>query len=148
MQNIGFDISEFDQMIKSLEKMGANTNQIAEVVLDAGCAPAVEAFTPNVPFDNKTPEEKHTYEHARNTVTVSKTRIARKTKNRYRLIEAKTTKKDADGNIVPYLYFRENGSTTAPAKPWIEKAYRAAQAAAVEPMKEAFNREFDKYMGG
>jgi HK97 gp10 family phage protein len=146
--SIGFELSEFDKMISQLERNGADTKQIAETVLNAGSIPAVEAFTPNVPFDDETPQERHPYEHARNTVTVSKTKTAKKTRNRYRLIEAKTTKKDADGKVVPYLYFRENGSSKSPAKPWIEKAYRAAQAAAVEPMKEAFNQEFDKHMGG
>ncbi len=148
VQNIGFDISEFDQMIKSLEKMGVNNEQIAEIILDAGCGPAVEAFKSNVPFDKNTPDEKHNYMHARDTVKVSKTKTARRTKNRYRLIEPKTTKKDASGKIVPYLYYLENGSTKSPAKPWIEKTYRAARDVAIEPMKEAFNREFDKYMGG
>ena len=134
--NNGFDISEFDIMINQLEKMGIDTAQIAENVLDAGSEPARQAF-----IRNMRPNSKRDKEHARDNVVVSKTRIARKTKNRYRLVG--TLNRNFE-----YLYYVENGTTQAPPHPFIEKAYRAARDATVEPMKEAYNREFDKNMGG
>lgn len=142
----GFDLTELEETIRQLESVGANMNSIAETVLEAGSEPAMEAFKKNVPFDKDTPEERHNYEHAQNTVKVSKTKIAKRTKNRYRLIEAKTTKKGADGKLIPYLYYREYGTTRDPAEPFIEKAYREAQAAAAEPMRQAFIKEYEKYM--
>lgn len=132
--NNGFDISEFSKMIEQLESMGADTNKIAERVLDAGSEPAKQAFIKNVPFDFE--KEK---EHARDNVTVSKTKTAKKTKNKYRLVGALSQK-------FKYLYYVENGTSRAPAHPFIEKAYRDAREAATEPMKNAFNEEFKKYM--
>jgi hypothetical protein len=90
----GFNLSEFDELINQLEQFGADMNQVAEHVLDAGSEPARQAFEKVVPFDEDTPQDKRTHEHARNTVSVTRTRTAKKTKNRYRLVEAKTTKKD------------------------------------------------------
>lgn len=148
MSEYGFDLSEFNELIDQLVQFGADMDQVAEKVLDAGSEPARRAFEKNVPFDEDTPENKRTYEHARNTVAVTKTKIARKSKNKYRLIEAKTTKRDAQGKLVPYLYYVEYGSTQAPAKPWIEKAYRDAQAAASEPMAKALVDEIERYLEG
>lgn len=130
----GFDISEFSNMINQLEKAGANTNKITENVLDAGSEPARQAFLKNMP-----PNSKKEKDHARDNVIVSKTKTARKTKNRYRLIGALNRKFE-------YLYYVENGTTRAPSKPFIEKAYREAQSAAIEPMKQAFKEEFEKHM--
>jgi hypothetical protein len=115
-------------------------------VLDAGSEPARQAYAESIPYDADTPEGKRTYPHARDTVKVSKTRIAKTTKNRHRLIEANTKKVDASGKTIPYLYYVEYGSTQAPPHPWIEKAYRKAQAAAAEPMKEALVKEFDEHV--
>lgn len=144
----GFDLSEFNELIGQLESLGANMNQVAERVLDAGSEPARQAFEKNVPFDEITPEDRRHYEHARNTVKVSKTKTAKKTKNRYRLIEAKTAKRDAQGKLVPYLYYVEYGSIQAPAKPWVEKAYRDARSAASEPMKQALVKEIERHLEG
>ncbi len=130
---MGFDISEFNQMIAQFESMGADKNKIAERVLDAGSEPARQSFMKNTP---RSEDEK---EHAQDNVVVSKTRTARKTKNRYRLIGALDRRFE-------YLFYVENGTSSAPAKPFIEKAYREAQAAAIEPMKQAFYEEFEKYM--
>lgn len=140
----GFDLSQFDQTIRQLEQMGTDINQIAERVLDAGSEPARQAFINNIPYDENAPDN-HT--HARDNVVVSKTKTAKKTKNRYRVVESKTDKIDPKtGKKVPYLYFVENGHVRAPAKPFIQKAYGEAQAAAAEPMKIAFNHEFEEHM--
>lgn len=129
----GFDLSELEETIRQLERMGANMNAIAEEVLEAGSEPARQAFIKNTPLSE---EEK---EHAKDNVIVSKTRTAKKTKNRYRLIGALDRKFE-------YLYYVENGTVRAPAKPFIEKAYREARAAAAEPMRQAFIKEYEKYM--
>lgn len=132
----GFDLSEFGEMISQLEQVCEDIDLIAEQVLNAGSEPAKQAFIKNMP-----PNSKKEKDHARDNVVISKTRIARKSKNRYRLIGALDSKFE-------YLYYVENGTTKALAKPFIEKANREAQSAASGPMKEAFNREFEKRMGG
>ena len=133
--NNGFDLSEFTEMLSQLEQLGEDIDIIAEQVLNAGSEPARQAFIKNTPLSD---EEK---EHARDNIVVSKTRTARKSKNKYRLIGALDRKFE-------YLYYVENGTVRAPAKPFIEKAYREAQAAASEPMRQAFIQEFEKRMGG
>lgn len=143
----GFDFSEFTQMINQLEGLGADMNKVAEHVLDAGSEPARAAFAENVPYDSKTPESMHSYKHAKDNVVVSKTRTARKSKNKYRLIDAKTNKTDPKtGEAIPYLYYREYGTTKNPAKPWVDKAYTAAQAAASTPMENALIQEIDNHL--
>ncbi len=129
----GFDLTELEETIRQLERVGANMPVIAEIVLDAGSEPARQAFMKNVP------ESDIDKEHAKDNVIVSKTRTAKRTKNRYRLIGALDEK-------FKYLYYVENGTVRALAKPFIEKAYREAQAAAAEPMKQAFIKEYERYM--
>jgi len=135
----GINYSEFSDLINKLEVMGADVNKIAERVLDAGCEPAKRAFARSLPYDTKT--RRRTYPHARDTVNISNTKTARKSKNKYRLIEAKTKKIGADGKSVPYLYYLEHTG-----KPWINKAYRNAQSAASEPMKQALLEEIEKHI--
>lgn len=129
----GFDLTELSETISQLERIGANLDSIAEVVLEAGSGPAMEAFKKALP---RSTEEK---EHAQDNVVVTKTRRARKTKNKFRVIGA------LDRKFV-YLYYIEYGTTKAIAHPFLEKAYRDAQIAASVPMKEAFNKEYEKYM--
>ncbi len=133
MQN-GLDLSEFTELIKQLEQLGADTDQIAENVLDAGVEPARQAFIRNLP-----PNSKKDKEHARDNVIISKTKRAKKSKNKFRVIGALDRKFE-------YLFYVENGSVRAPAHPFIEKAYRDALAAASEPMKEALVREIDEHL--
>jgi HK97 gp10 family phage protein len=132
----GFDTTEFNEMIEQLEKMGADVNSITETVLDAGSESTKQAFIKNMP-----PNSKKDKEHARDNVEVSKTKTARKSKNKYRVIGALNRKFE-------YLYYVENGTSKAPAHPFIEKAYREAKDTTTELMVDAFNKEFDKYMGG
>lgn len=133
----GFNISEFTDMIKQLEQLGADVNQVAERVLDAGSEPARQKFQKNLPKDTG---------QARKNVVVSKTKTARN-KNKYRLIGSETKKIDPEtGKEVPYLYIVEYGHVRAPAHPFIEKAYRAAQAAASEPMKSALVKEIENHL--
>lgn len=142
---IGFDFSQFTQLIKQVEELGADRDEVAEHVLDAGSEPARQTFADNIPFDEGTPESRHPYKHAKDTVTVSGTRIAKRSRNKFRLIEPKTNKVDPKtGKLVPYLYYREYGSTKASAKPWHEKASKAARDAAIEPMKKALVDEIEK----
>lgn len=135
----GFDYSEFDELITQLEQLGADMDQVAERVLDAGSEPARKAFQRNVPYDKTNKDPNH--EHARDNIVVSRTRIARKTKNKYRLIGALDRKFE-------YLYYVEYGTTQAPPHPFIEKAYRDAQAAAIEPMKQALIQEIERHLEG
>lgn len=134
----GFDISEFVETIKQLEQLGADANQIAERVLDAGSEPAKQEFQKNIPKDSG---------HAQENVVVSKTKTAKSTKSRYRVIGSKTKKVDPKtGEDVPYLYYVEYGHTRAPAHPFKEKAYRAASTAAKEPMEEALVKEIENHL--
>lgn len=142
----GINFDEFNELITQLEQFGADLDQVAERVLDAGSEPARRAFQKNVPYDESNKDPNH--KHARDNVVVSKTRTARRTRNKYRLIEAKTQKRDKNGKLVPYLYYVEYGSVNAPAKPWIEKAYRDAQAAASEPMRQALIQEIERHLEG
>lgn len=131
----GIDYSEFNELITELEKFGADIDQVAERVLDAGSEPARQAFAKNVPYDKSNRDNLH----ARDYIVVSKTRTARGTKNKYRLIGALDRRFE-------YLYYVEYGTTKAPPHPFIERAYRDAQAAASEPMRQALLQEFDRYV--
>ena len=133
----GINFDEFTELITQLEQFGADLDQVAERVLDAGSEPARRAFQKNVPYDESNKDPDH--EHARDNIVVSRTRTARKTKNKYRLIGALDRRFE-------YLYYVEYGTTKAPPHPFIEKAYRDAQAAASEPMRQALLREFDRYV--
>lgn len=133
----GFNFDELTELITRLEKLGADMDQVAERVLDAGSEPARQAFAKNVPYDKNNKDN----EHARDNVVVSKTRIARKSKNKYRLIGALDRKFE-------YLYYVEYGTSKAPPHPFVEKAYRDAQAAAIEPMKQALIQEIDRHLEG
>jgi len=167
----GFDFSQFTETIKQLERLGADMSKVANRVLDAGSEPARQAFVNNVLFDTTTPEGRRQHEHARDHVVVSKTKTASRSKNKYRIIGADDGKsatfsrqrqaqkegsnrrkrsigssKTAEGNTFDYLYMAENGTTRAPAHPFIDKAYRAAQTAASEPMKQALLQEIDNHL--
>lgn len=135
----GFNFDELTELITQLEKLGADMDQVAEKVLDAGSEPARKAFQRNVPYDKNNKDPNH--KHARDNVVVSKTRTARKSKNKYRLIGALDRRYE-------YLYYVEYGTTQAPPHPFIEKAYRDAQAAAIEPMKQALIQEIDRHLEG
>ena len=130
----GFDLSEFTELIGQLERLGADEKKVAERVLDAGSEPARLAFIGNMP-----PKSKKDKEQARDNVTVSKTKTAKKSKNKYRVIGA------LDQKFV-YLYYIENGTIKMPARPFTEKAYQAAQAAASEPMRQALLQEIDNHL--
>lgn len=137
----GFEFSEFTDLITQLEKLGADMDKVAEHVLDAGSEPARKAYAKAVPRSNT---EK---EHAQDNIVVSKTKTARGSKNRYRVVEAKTKKKDSKtGKDVPYLYYVENGTVNAPAHPFLEKAYRDAQTSANEPMRQALITEIESHL--
>jgi len=133
----GFNFDELSELITQLEKLGADMDQVAERVLDAGSEPARQAFLKNVPYDKSNKDN----EHARDNIVVSKTRTARKSKNKYRLVGALNRKFE-------YLYYVEYGTSKAPPHPFIEKAYRDAQAAAIEPMKQALIQEIDRHLEG
>ena len=135
----GFNFDELSELITQLEKLGADMDQVAERVLDAGSEPARQAFLKHVPYDKSNKDPNH--EHARDNIVVSKTRTSRKTKNKYRLIGALDRRFE-------YLYYVEYGTTQAPPHPFIEKAYRDAQAAAIEPMKQALIQEIDRHLEG
>ncbi|NTV91185.1 MAG: (2Fe-2S) ferredoxin domain-containing protein, partial [Clostridiales bacterium] len=153
----GFDYSEFSSLINQLEDLGADMDVIAERVLDAGSEPARRAFQRHMP------KSKLDKEHARDNVVVSETRKGRYG-SRYIVIGAvggisgkrvtlKRTKKykgkirhytDTNADQFSYLYLVENGHVRAPAHPFTERGYRAAQAAASGPMKKALLQELDK----
>ena len=133
----GFNFDELSELITQLEKLGADMDQVAERVLDAGSEPARQAFLKNVPYDKSNKDN----EHARDNIVVSKTRTARKSKNKYRIVGALNRKFE-------YLYYVEYGTSKAPPHPFIEKAYRDAQAAAIEPMKQALIQEIDRHLEG
>ena len=135
----GFDYSEFAELITRLEQLGANMDQVAERVLDAGSEPARKAFQKNVPYDKKNKDSNH--KHARDNIVVSRTRIARKTKNKYRLIGALDRRFE-------YLYYVEYGTTQAPPHPFIQRAYFNARAAAREPMRQALIQEIERHLEG
>jgi len=152
----GFEFSEFTGLIEQLEQLGADMDQVAERVLDAGSEPARLAFQKNVPRSKKNKE------HAQDNVMVSKTRES-KYGNKYRVIGAagkkvdmKRTRVTSKGKVqhytekyadqFSYLYFVEHGTTRAPARPFLEKAYRDAQAAANEPMKNALVQEIENHL--
>jgi HK97 gp10 family phage protein len=134
----GFDISQFNDLIKQMESLGADTNKIAEKVLNAGSEPARRAFQNNVPVDTKTPEEKRRHPHAKDNVKVTKTRKSRRG-NKYRVI-------GAEGDTFIYLWYLENGTIKMPVKPFLEKAERAARAAASSPMEQALLQEIENHL--
>jgi HK97 gp10 family phage protein len=130
----GFDLSQLSETIKQLEQLGADMNAVSERVLDAGSEPARRAFINNMP-----PNSKKDKPHARNNVIVSKTRTARKSKSRYRVIGALDPE-------FKYLYYVENGHVRATEHPFVEKAYRAAQAAASDPMEKVLLQEIENHL--
>lgn len=134
----GIDFSQFDELIGKVEQLGADMDAVAERVLDAGCGPAMEAFKRNVPYDTVTPPHRRKHEHARDHVTVSRTRKS-KYGNKYRTI-------GANGEEFVYLFYLENGTSTMPAKPFRERAYRDARAAASEPMRQALIKEIENHL--
>lgn len=134
----GFDFSEFTDLIKQLEQLGADSKQVAERVLNAGSEPAKQAFINNTPFDETTEESKRTHEHARNSITVSKTKSSKRG-SKYRIV-------GADNEKFKYLFFVENGTIKIPAKPFRDKAYREARAAASEPMEQALIQEINNHL--
>ncbi len=133
MNGNGFDFSDFSGLIDKIEQMGADKDSIAEHVLDAGCEPARQAFIRNMP-----PNSLKDKPHARNNVTITKTRKS-KSGGRYRLVGAHDKK-------FIYLYYVENGTTKAPPHHFLEKAYRAAQYAAKEPMENALIGEIENHL--
>ena len=132
------DFSQFDALISQVEQLGADTDAVAERVLDAGCGPAKEAFKKNVPYDTKTPPNSRKHEHARDHVTVSKTKKS-KYGNKYRTI-------GASGEKFLYLFYIENGTSRMPAKPFRERAYRDAKTASSEPMRQALIKEIENHL--
>jgi HK97 gp10 family phage protein len=131
----GFNYSEFDDLIKQLENLGADMDAVTEAVLDAGNEPAKQAFIRCMPPDSTT---KHGQPHARDNVVVSPTRKA-KNGSKYRLVGT------LDRRFV-YLYYVEYGHSKAPPHPFIEKAYREARAAAREPMEQELIRQIEKHL--
>jgi HK97 gp10 family phage protein len=134
MREDGFYLDEFDELIKQIELLGANTDAVAEAVLDAGVAPAKEAFRNNVPYDT---ERDNPQGHARDNIKVSKTKTS-KYGTKYRVISFKGDRS--------YLYMVDAGTSQMPAKPWREKANRAAQAAARPAMAKELVNQLEKHL--
>ncbi len=129
----GFDLSELNELISKVEQLGANMAKVSQRILDAGSEPARRAFIRNMP-----PNSKKDKKHARDNVTVTKTRTSRRG-TRYRLI-------GAHGEEFRYLWYVENGHSKAPAHPFVERAYRDASNAASEPMREAAVNEIENHL--
>jgi len=129
----GLDFSEFDELIKQIEGLGANMDEVAEAVLDAGEGPAKESFRDNVPLGDKPNPQGH----ARDNITVSKTKKS-KYGTKYRLITFKGDR--------AYLYMVDVGTSKMAAKPWREKANRAAQAAARPKMEAELINQLEKHL--
>jgi HK97 gp10 family phage protein len=134
----GFDITEFNELIKQIESLGADTEQIAEKVLNAGSEPARRVFQIHVPVDRTTPEEKRRHPHAKNNIIVSKTKKSKKG-SKYRVI-------GAEDKTFVYLWYLEKGTITIHGKQFLEKAERAARAVASEPMERALLQEIENHL--
>lgn len=129
----GLDFSEFDELIKQIEGLGANMDEVAEAVLDAGEGPAKEAFMAHVPKgDRNNPQGR-----ARDNIKTTETKTS-KYGTKYRLITFKGDR--------AYLYMMDYGTSKMAAKPWREKANRAAQAAARPKMEAELINQLEKHL--
>jgi hypothetical protein len=124
------DYSEYSNLIKKLEAMGANMNKVAEDVLNAGSEPARQAFARNVPRSSK---EK---EHAQDNVRCFPTTTSKKG-TRYRVIKVGKSQKD---RTFSYLFIVDT------KQPFILKAQKDAHAAADPLMKAELERQVKEHI--
>lgn len=124
----GIDYSEFSELIQQIEQLGMSENEIAEEVLDEAEPEAIETFRANMP-----PSSDKEKEHARDNVIASRSKTS-KNGSRYRVVGAANRGGSGGMNwdMFRYLFFVENGTSKAPAHPFIKKA-EAAIAAKVQP---------------
>lgn len=132
------DYSQFDELVKDVERLGADMDKIAETVLDAGSEPTRQAYAKKIPYDTTTPSNKRKHGHARDNLKVSRTKRSR-SGGKYRLVEAT----DKEFN---YLWYLEKGTSRINERKFIQKAYDAAKKAAQEPMKQALLKEIEKHI--
>lgn len=130
----GFTFEEFTELIKQFEELGADMDMVAEAVLNAGEGPAKEAYKNNIPYDS---QERNPQGHAKDNITVTKTKTS-KYGTKYRVISFKGNRE--------YLYMLDAGTSKMAAKPWREKAYRAAQAAARPAMAQELINQIEKHL--
>lgn len=140
-QGYGFDLTEFNALVNRIEMLGADMDAVAERVLDAGSEPARAAFAAVVPYDDKNVDSIH----ARDNITVSRTKTSKRG-TKFRIIGV--ANKDYFGGKFAYLYYVEYGTSRMPAKPFRERGYRAAQAAALPLMEQTLVDEIETRLEG
>lgn len=134
MANIGFDLSEFDNLIKQFEQMGGDVEELSQKVINSATRIGMEAYRSNVPF-GKRPNSQG---HARDNLKLSP---LKKGKNgaRYKVISFKGDR--------AYLYMLDNGTSKILPKPWREKAKYAVRNATLPIMRDTLIKEINKYLG-
>lgn len=124
------DYGEFNELVRQVEQLGLSEEEIAKELLDEVEADAIEIFRANMP-----PNSDKEKEHARDNVIASRTKTS-KNGSRYRIIGAAKRGGNAVGGMnwdsFRYLFYVENGTSSAPAHPFIKKT-EAAIAAEVQP---------------
>ena len=130
----GIDYSEFDTLIKQVESLEEDTEDIAKRVIDAGVQAALPKFTANVPVgDGVNPQGR-----AKDNISVSGIK-ASKHGTKYKLISFRGDRS--------YLYMIDKGTSTIPPKPWLDKAQAEARQAAVVAMTEQLKKEIQNRVG-
>lgn len=133
-----FDFKEFTKLVNNVERLGADMNKVSKSVLDAGSTPAKQAFTRKLPYDTTTPSSKRKHKHARDNVTISRTKTSKKG-SKYKVIGAKD-------KIYNYLWYLEKDTTYIKGRQFRDIAVNAARKSAAEPMKQALLKELEKYI--
>lgn len=125
------DYSEFNELVRQVEQLGLSEEEIANELLDEVESDAIEIFRANMP-----PNSDKEGEHARDNVIASRTKLSHKYGTRYRIVGAAKRGGNAAGGMnwepFRYLFYVENGTSRAPAHPFVKKT-EAAIAAKVQP---------------
>ncbi|MBO5408883.1 MAG: hypothetical protein J6A61_05770 [Clostridia bacterium] len=132
--DFGIDYSEFDALIKQVEGLVEDTDEIAKSVIEAGIQAAQPKFIANVPVgDGANPQGR-----AKDNVTVSGLKTS-KHGTKYRLISFRGDRS--------YLYMIDQGTSKLPPHPWLDKARAEAGQAAVNAMSERLKQEIKNRVG-
>lgn len=130
----GIDYSEFDALIKQVESLEEDSDEIAKRVIDAGVQAAFPKFVANVPTgDGANPQGR-----ARDNVMISGLKNS-KHGTKYRLISFRGDRS--------YLYMIDKGTSKIPAHPWLDKAKAEARHAAIDAMTEQLKQEIKNRVG-
>lgn len=130
-QEIGFNFSEFSELISQLELVSKDVEEIVELGLENATKKGIEVFKKYIPLsDLDNPQG-----HARDNVIALSPFVSKK---------GIAYKKITFNGDRSYLYILDYGSSTLAPMPWRKRAYRAVRTATAPIVRATIINELNR----